>query len=48
MPCAEGFENKEVIRNILQWSKNNMKSTKMTTGDYYLAFDGHFPHGIFC
>ena len=26
-------------RNILQWNKNNMKSTKMTNGDYYVHYD---------
>ena len=24
-------------RNILQWNKNNIKSTRMTTGDYFQA-----------
>ena len=23
-------------QNILQWNKNDMKSTKITNGDYYL------------
>ena len=28
------FEMRRYSRNILQWSKNDMKSTKKTNGDY--------------